>query len=203
LGIFASELTQTNTLFNITKISDPQELIYKHILDSFIPSRYINNNSSILDIGTGGGFPGIPLKVLNPSLSLTLIDSSRKKINFIKYLILKLNLTNTNAIQTRAESFISENKVDVAISRAVTSLPKLVQYAYPLIKDHGMIIAMKGRKQTVYAELTNFHNQISFMKGKIQNIKFNIQTIGYRIQMMDEDRYLVIITPSNSAEIQI
>jgi 16S rRNA (guanine527-N7)-methyltransferase len=196
LGIFASELIYVNARFNITAITDPRELIYKHILDSFVPSRYIANNASVLDIGTGGGFPGIPLKILNPSLFLTLIDGSRKKINFIKYIIRKLNLTNVAAIQDRVECFKlpdnSENKFDVAISRAVTSLSRLIQSAYPFIKNNGMIIAMKGGKKTVEAELTNFKKQINLLKGLNQNLKFIIQIELYRIELHD-DLYLVII----------
>jgi 16S rRNA (guanine527-N7)-methyltransferase len=198
LRIFVSELTYVNTRFNLTAITDPHELIFKHILDSFVPSRYISNDASVLDIGTGGGFPGIPLKILNPTIFLTLIDSSRKKINFIKYIIRKLILTNISAIQERLEFYkINDNskkKFDVAISRAAMSLSVLLQYADPLITNTGMIIAMKGGEKIVQAELANLKKQMKLLKNSNQNKQYNIQIEPYRLKLNDNDQYLVLLT---------
>ncbi|MBW1867471.1 MAG: 16S rRNA (guanine(527)-N(7))-methyltransferase RsmG [Deltaproteobacteria bacterium] len=145
----AAELMQWNKKINLTAICKPLEIAVKHVLDSIIPSLIIpSDKKKLLDIGSGGGFPGIPLKILLPSLSVTLIDASRKKVNFLKHIIRTLKLENIDALHIRAEEMAGttgfEKKFDVIISRALTSLESFIAMALPLLSENGMIIALKG-----------------------------------------------------------
>ena len=121
-AIHALELMKWNQKTNLTAITDPFEVAIKHFLDSIVPVKIIPSNASLLDIGSGGGFPGIPLKIILPSLSVTLIDASRKKVSFLKHIIRILELKNIDALHIRAEEFANEpgvaKKFDVIISRA-------------------------------------------------------------------------------------
>ena len=157
-SLHARELIKWNRKINLTAITDPGEIALKHFLDSIAPARWIPPSSSLLDIGSGGGFPGIPLKVLIPSLSVTLIDGSRKKISFLKHSIRTLQLKNIDARQIRAEELTKDADVtarfDVIIGRALSSLAAFVRVALPLLADRGIIIALKGEMdQQKVAEL--------------------------------------------------
>ena len=145
-SIHAGELIKWNSKINLTAITDPLEVAVKHFLDSLAPARIIPAGSSMLDIGSGGGFPGIPLKVILPSLSVTLLDSSRKKISFLKHVLRTLGLKGINACQARVEN-LSENKelFDVVICRAFSSLDKFIESALPVLAENGIMIALKGR----------------------------------------------------------
>ena len=122
IAIYASELIDSNKKFNLTTITDFEEIAEKHIIDSLIPAKFIPANASVIDLGTGGGFPGIPLKNFMPSLSVSLIDSPREKINFLKYVIRILNFQNIFAHQFRV-GVLSDHpdfvgQFDAVISRA-------------------------------------------------------------------------------------
>ena len=149
----ARELMRWNETFNITAITDPRDIALKHYLDSLPAARYIAPDATLLDIGSGGGFPGIPLKILLPSLTVTLIDASRKKVNFLKYAIRTLKLEHTEAIHGRAESLANDpsyrQRFDTIISRALSALPAYIRLAQPLLAAGGMIIALKGRSDDI------------------------------------------------------
>jgi len=147
-AIHALELMKWNQKTNLTAITDPFEIAVKHYLDSIVPVTIIPPNASLLDIGSGGGFPGIPLKISLPSLSVTLIDASRKKVSFLKHVIRILELKNIDALHVRAEEFASrsgvEKKYNVIISRALSSMTTFVLTALPFLKKEGVIISMRG-----------------------------------------------------------
>ena len=196
---FASELITLNKKTNLTAITDPVEVVEKHIIDSFIPAKFIPPNSSVIDIGTGGGFPGIPLKILMPSLSVSLVDSSRKKINFLKYVIRILNLQDISAHQCRVEELSNHSdfagQFDVVISRAFTSLKKFLFLAVPLIKPDGFIIAMKGKE--VEKELDDLKaKKIRADIYQINSHQFSFQVEKYRLPISCDDRSLVIAKES-------
>jgi len=197
LSVFSRELLSFNAQFNITAIKDPHELIVKHILDSLIPSRFIPQSSLVLDIGTGGGFPGIPLRIINPSFFMTLVDGSRKKINFVKYAIRTLKLAQIEALHIRAEQLNGygafSKKFDVIISRAVTSLEHFASLASPLVKANGMIIAMKGEIKASDTELMDLKKQVNSFQESIENHKFEIQVQTYQLPDLYNKRSLVII----------
>lgn len=147
-AVHARELMHWNKTFNITAITDPREVAVKHFLDSLPAARHIPPHAAVLDIGSGGGFPGIPLKIFMHSLTVTLIDASRKKINFLKHAIRALKLEHIEAHQVRAENLILDpnyrERFDVIISRALSALPTFVGLAQPLLAPGGIIIALKG-----------------------------------------------------------
>ena len=145
---YAAELIKWTKKINITSITDPVEIAAKHFLDSLAPARLIPQGAGLLDIGSGGGFPGIPLKILMPSLSVTLIDASRKKISFLKHVIRILKLENIEALHCRAEKLAVvprfANSFDIIISRALSDLETFVRLALPLLARNGIIVALKG-----------------------------------------------------------
>ena len=147
-AIHALELMKWNQKTNLTAITDPFEVAVKHFLDSIVPVKIIPSNASLLDIGTGGGFPGIPLKIILPSLSVTMIDASRKKVSFLKHIIRTLELKNIDALHIRAEEFANKpgvkKKFDVIISRALSSMTSFAMTALPFLNKEGAIIAMRG-----------------------------------------------------------
>ncbi len=144
----AAELIKWNQKINLTTITDPKEVATNHFLDSLIPVRFLPPDGAMLDIGSGGGFPGIPIKVLLPKLSVTLIDASRKKVSFLKHVLRTLKLENIEAHHLRAEELANLpnhiHRFDVIISRALTSLTSFVRMALPLLACGGLIIALKG-----------------------------------------------------------
>jgi 16S rRNA (guanine527-N7)-methyltransferase len=145
----ARELLHWNNIINLTAITDPYEIALKHFVDSLAPARLISPGTALLDIGSGGGFPGIPLKVAIPTLSITLIDSSRKKINFLKHVIRTLGIEGIEALHLRAEELAGDSAYhkhfDVITSRALTDLKSFVLQALPLMVPKGAIIALKGK----------------------------------------------------------
>jgi 16S rRNA (guanine527-N7)-methyltransferase len=147
-AIHAGELINWNTKINLTAITDPVDVAIKHILDCIAPARHIPPEATLLDIGSGGGFPGIPLKIALPSVSMTLIDGSRKKISFLKHTIRTLQLKNVDTCQIRAEDLVQKFQpppsFDVIISRALSSLENYVRLALPLLAEDGIVIALKG-----------------------------------------------------------
>jgi len=147
-AVHAVELIKWNRTINLTAITDPVEVAVKHFLDSIVPADQIPTGASLLDIGSGGGFPGIPLKILIPSLSVTLIDSSRKKVSFLKHVIRSIKLKDIEAYHIRADDLAKNsafvNAFDIIVSRALSAMDTLVETALPLLAKKGMIIALKG-----------------------------------------------------------
>lgn len=141
-------LIEWNDKINLTAITEPKEVIVKHFIDSILAAKYIKDGSSIIDVGTGAGFPGIPLKILNDSYKLTLLDSLNKRTIFLQEVVNKLELDNIEVIHGRAEDYAHEKKYremyDCAISRAVAPLNILLEYLIPYASIDGCIIAMKG-----------------------------------------------------------
>jgi len=148
-SIHATELIKWNRKINLTTITDPVEVAVKHFLDSIISVRVMPEYGRLLDIGSGGGFPGIPIKIMIPSLSVTLIDASRKKVNFLKHVIRSIKLIEINARQIRAEELAKDktfkNCFDVIICRAFSGLDKIILQVLPLLAKDGIIVAMKGK----------------------------------------------------------
>ena len=145
----ARELLYWNQTINLTAITDPFEIAIKHFVDSLAPAGLISARATLLDIGSGGGFPGIPLKVAIPTLSVTLIDASRKKINFLKHVIRSLKLDGIVALHIRAEALASDpafqKHFDVITSRALTDLNSFIRRARSLLAANGQMIALKGK----------------------------------------------------------
>jgi 16S rRNA (guanine527-N7)-methyltransferase len=149
-AVHARELLHWNQTINLTAITDPFEIAIKHFVDSLAPARMISPGATLLDIGAGGGFPGVVLKVVAPSVAVTLIDASRKKVNFLKHVIRTLKLEDIEAIHIRVEDLASDpayrKHFNFITSRALTDLKSFIRQARPLLAPDGQMIALKGRR---------------------------------------------------------
>lgn len=165
-------LLDWNEKINLTAITEPKEIITKHFVDSLSITSYINENDRILDIGTGAGFPGIPIKIVLEKNEITLLDSLNKRINFLNEVIEKLDLKNIQAVHGRAEEFnkIDENRenYDIIVSRAVAKLNVLLEYMLPFVKLNGRCICMKSAD--IGEELKEAENAIKILGGEIEKI---------------------------------
>lgn len=183
-------LLEWNEKMNLTAIKDESEIILKHFIDSLTIAKYINNEASVADIGTGAGFPGIPLKINNESIDITLVDSLNKRLVFLEEIINKLNLENSKTIHTRAEDLgkngYHREKYDIVVSRAVANLTELAEYALPLVKVGGECICMKGPKAE--EEILESRIMISKLGGKIEKVEELI------LPESDIKRTIIIIT---------
>lgn len=172
---YKSLLQEWNKKIDITTITEDVEVDIKHFLDSLTPikTQLFEGNEKIIDIGTGGGFPGLPLKIYNNNLKVTLLDSLNKRINFLKEVIESLKLKDIEAIHGRAEE-LSRTKeyreqYDICISRAVASLDTLSEYCLPFVKVGGHFISMKG--PDVEEELKESYNAINTLGGKVIEVE--------------------------------
>ena len=194
----ARELMRWNRTFNITAITDPRDIALKHYLDSLPAARHIPPAATLLDIGSGGGFPGIPLKIVMPSLRVTLIDASRKKINFLKHAIRTLKLAYTEAIHGRVEHLANDfsycQRFDVIISRALSALPDYIRLAQPLLAAGGKIIALKGRADDL--DLNDLRSSVCNNCGNDPAAEFpgKVSIESYTLPFAESQRSIVIIS---------
>lgn len=182
-------LIEWNEKINLTAIIEPEEIIQKHFVDSLTISKYVGDNDSIIDVGTGAGFPGIPLKITKESTNITLLDALNKRLNFLNEVINQNDLKNIQTIHFRAEE-VGKNKTyrekfDVATSRAVAALNILAEYMLPLVKVGGKCICMKG--SNVAEEIENSKNAIKILGGEIEKIE------EFELPNSDINRTIVII----------
>lgn len=165
-------LIERNKNINLTAITDKDEIVLKHFVDSLTINKYIVDNSKIIDVGTGAGFPGIPLKIYNESLDITLLDSLNKRINFLNDVIEMLNLNKIRAVHSRAEDAAKNpdyrERFDIATSRAVANLSTLVEYLLPFMRVNGICICMKG--PNVDEELSRAKKAIEVLGGRIEQV---------------------------------
>ena len=140
-------LMEWNRKINLTAITDPREVAIKHFVDAIAPLEHIPDSGHLLDMGTGGGFPGIPLKIMRPGQPMTLIDSVRKKVNFVRYVIHQLELAGIEALHTRAEALADGPKggqFDIIVCRALSDLRTALALARPLLAPGGKMIFYQG-----------------------------------------------------------
>ena len=139
---YMNMLIEWNEKINLTAIVEPKEIVLKHFVDSLTIGQYIKENSYVVDVGTGAGFPGIVLKIFFPHLNIVLIDAREKKINFLKEVIKELGLKDIEALHIRAEEY--HEKFDIVTARAVANIEKLLNYTMHLLNKNGKLVAMKG-----------------------------------------------------------
>lgn len=169
-------LLEWNKVINLTAITEPYEIETKHFMDSLtcLDSGYVHDGSSVVDVGTGAGFPGIPMKIENRTIKLTLMDSLNKRINFLKEVSAQLCL-GAECIHIRAEEAgknkIYREKYDVAVSRAVAKLSMLAEYCLPLVKKGGYMLAMKGRE--IDEELETAKPLIKLLGGEVKEVQLH------------------------------
>lgn len=195
-AVYMELLREWNEKINLTAITDEEGILVKHFFDSCSISEFVDNNSKIIDIGTGAGFPGLPLKIVNDTLNLTLVDSLNKRINFLNEVKNKLGLKNVETVHGRAEDVGIDNKYrekyDFAVSRAVAELRILVEYLLPLVKVGGKVIAMKG--PNIDGEVENAKKAVKLLGGEIERIE------SFRLGNTDNERTVIIIKKIKNTE---
>ena len=192
-NLYCNLLIEWNNKMNLTAIKEPNEIAIKHFVDSCTVAHYvkIKENAKIIDIGTGAGFPGIPLKILRNDINLTLLDSLNKRIVFLNEVASKLGF-EVEAIHGRAEEFGRNEdyreKFDMAVSRAVAPLNVLSEYCIPFVRKGGKFISMKG--PNVQEEIDSSKKAIKILGGKLNNVvQFNVD---------DNSRSVVIVEKLNN-----
>ena len=175
LEIYKNFLQEYNKHTNLTAITNDEDIYLKHFYDSLTIVKAINLNKveSLLDIGTGAGFPGMVIKIIYPNIKVTLLDSNNKKIKFLEELATKLNI-DVELIHSRVEDYAKNNlnKYDVVTSRAVANLRVLTELSLPLVKVNGYFIALKG---VVEEELQDAKSTINILNSEIEDIiSFNL-----------------------------
>ncbi len=186
-------LIEWNKKINLTSIEEPQEIILKHFIDSLTINSYIEDNQTLVDVGTGAGFPGIPIKIYRPNVKIVLVDSLNKRINFLNEVIKELNLKDIETVHSRVEDFGKNSKYresfDIVTARAVSNLAVLSEYLVPLTKIGGNCICMKGNE--IEEECNNAKNAIKILGGKISKID------TFKLPENDISRNIIVIQKTN------
>jgi len=158
-------IEEWNKKINITSIKNKEEVAIKHFLDSLLVLKHVFLFGKIADIGTGGGFPGIPLKIVEPSLEMFLIEPIRKRANFLRTVISNLGLKKITVFNGRAENFNEKNFFDFTISRALSDIKTFCELSFPLLKPEGYLVAMKGKEtEKEIAALKSLEKKIKVIK---------------------------------------
>jgi 16S rRNA (guanine527-N7)-methyltransferase len=191
LSLYERELVDWNTRFNLTAIRDPQEIHVKHFLDSLTCLLAVRDASigRLVDIGTGAGLPGIPIKIVYPKMQLTLVESVGKKAEFCRHVVKVLDLPGVEVVQQRAEILGQDptyrEQYDWAVARAVAVLPVLAEYLLPLVRVGGSMLAMKGESGP--AEAHSADRALRVLGGHLR------QLVPVTLPGVAEERYLVVI----------
>lgn len=178
-----------NEKINLTAITDPEEIILKHFIDSLTIVKVVNDADCVVDVGTGAGFPGIPLKICMPDLKIVLVDSLNKRINFLNTVIDELGLFNITTVHSRVEEFarndLYREKFDVVTARAVANLSVLSEYLLPLVCIGGKCVCMKGSQ--IDEEFNNGKKAVEVLGGEVDMIE------EFKLPNSDISRNLVVI----------
>lgn len=186
---YAEMLAEKNRVMNLTAITDPADVARLHFLDSAAPLPLADfRGKTVVDVGTGAGFPGLPLKILEPSVRLTLLDAQRKRVEFLREVCRELGLKDVECVHGRAEEFARERRegFDIAVSRAVAALPVLAELCLPLVKPGGQFLAMKS--VDTGGELAAAGRAVQMLGGRLE------KPVDYGISGTNVPRRLVIIT---------
>lgn len=167
---FYNMLILENEKYNLTAITEEDDVIIKHFLDSVLPIARIPENVRILDIGSGAGFPAVPLAILRDDLNITALDGVNKKVNFINMVGRAIGLKNLSVVHFRAEDYAKENResFDCVVSRAVAGLPTLLEYCLPFVKENGLVMCYKG--SSLNEELESSDKALRELGGKVDEV---------------------------------
>ncbi|MCF8045655.1 MAG: 16S rRNA (guanine(527)-N(7))-methyltransferase RsmG [Desulfarculaceae bacterium] len=190
-SVHASLLLQWNRKVNLTAIRDPFEIAVKHFIDSAALLPHIEPYTRVLDIGTGAGFPAIPVKICSPGLDMVCMDASRKKISFVKEAIRQCRLDGIKAVHARTEELAKDNNLsnsfDVVTSRAFSSLDQFVEQAAPFLAPNGTILAMKGKRTDLEEERSHL------------NRPYRMEVFDYPLPFIHDERCIIKVRPSDDS----
>ena len=193
LDLYAEILLEWNEKINLTAITDSEGIAIKHFYDSLTPLWYLNipKNARVIDVGTGAGFPSIPMAIVRPDLRFTLLDSLNKRLNFLNEVCTRLDIS-AELVHMRAEDAAQKaeyrESFDVAVSRAVAALPVLCEYCIPFVRKNGMFIAMKGSKAEEELEISK--NAVSTLGATVEKtVKISLPD--------DSERNIIVIRKKN------
>ena len=183
---FVDLMIKWNRVYNLTSVRDPEQIVRRHILDSLVVIPYLQGNR-ILDVGSGGGLPGIPLSLACPDRHFTLLDSNGKKTRFLTQARAELGLENVEVAKARIEQFQPKQAFDTIISRAFSSVGEMASNTVRLCAEGGRIIAMKG----IYpvAEMENLPETVEF-----------VESVPLQVPGLEAERHLIILQPSKPAQ---
>ena len=170
--LYLKELIEWNKKFNLTSITDPDAIRLKHFADSLLLLQVLElTGQSVVDVGAGAGFPGLPLKLVRPKIKLTLIEATRKKVDFLNHLVQTLGLTEATAVWGRAEDYAAAHResFDLALARAVAELNVLAEYCLPLVRVGGVFVAYK--QVEVEAEVLAAGAALKRLGGRLREIR--------------------------------
>ena len=194
MQVFVNSMLKYNETHNLTAITEINDVVYKHILDSVLPYKLFEKGKKILDIGCGAGFPSVPLSIINRELDITAIDSVQKKVEFVRLVKNQLDLDNLQVLHTRIEDFANDDKFrekfDIVVSRAVAPLNIILEYSAPMLKNGGYILAYKGQ---------NYENEIEIAENALKILNCTVKSIEkYHINEIDTDRYVLVIRKNST-----
>lgn len=191
-GLYQVLLLDWNSRINLTAITQPEEICIKHFLDSLMLLYVMDipQGASIIDVGTGAGFPGVPLKIVRPDLKITLLDSLNKRVNFLQELSQQLGQQN-KVVHGRAEEWGRKpefrERYDIATARAVTNLPALCEYCLPFVKPDGVFVALKG--PDVDGEIEASATALRLLEGQVEAL--------HQLQLPGDNKRSVVIIKKN------
>ncbi len=191
LEVFKELMLEWNEKINLTSITEPEEVDIKHFLDSAtcLATGYIKAGDNIIDVGTGAGFPGIPIKILNEKVSITLLDSLNKRIKYLEDVVSKTELKEVTLLHSRAEdagiSKQHRERYNIVLSRAVAAMNVLCEYCLPFVKVGGYFVCQKG--PSYKEELDNADAAIKTLGGRLKEVK------SYKLPYSDITHYIIII----------
>ncbi len=184
--VYCDFLLEYNEKVNLTAVTDEKEVIEKHFIDSVKGASLIKENALCADIGTGAGFPGVPLAIMRPDINVCLIDALNKRLVFLNELKEKIGLTNVYTVHGRSEDLGKgdmRHKFDYAFSRAVARMSVLLEYDLPFVKKGGYMLAWKGPQ--VFDEIKEGENALKILGGTVENI--------YNADMVENEHYIAVI----------
>lgn len=191
---YYEELVEWNRRFNLTAITDYEGVQIRHFLDSLscllaLPRAELQAGARVIDVGTGAGFPGLPLRIVCPGIRLTLLEATRKKVDFLEHLLGRLGLSDVEVIHARAEDLAHRpgyrERYDWAIARALAEMPTLLEYLLPLVRVRGAMLAQKG--ENAPAEVHSAEAALRILGGRVRKL------VPVDLHGLAETRYLVIV----------
>ncbi|MCS7177902.1 MAG: 16S rRNA (guanine(527)-N(7))-methyltransferase RsmG [Anaerolineae bacterium] len=191
---YYEELVEWNRRFNLTAITDYEGVQVRHFLDSLscllvLPRAELQAGARVIDVGTGAGFPGLPLRIVCPGMRLTLLEATRKKVDFLEHLLRRLGLADVEVIHARAEDLGHRpgyrEGYDWALARALAEMPTLAEYLLPLVRIRGAILAQKG--ENAPAEVHSAEEAIRILGGRVRKL------VPVGLHGLAETRYLVVV----------